>query len=281
MLRFKAVLFLLTILVISTVLVACSSGPSKPQPGTPGFFWVGAKETFSAGDYLKTCENLDRAAKGTEYEAKALPWVLVVSAGLVNGYSDLADAFDKGAREARANPTPFRKYVANFRRAARPLTLQFAEHFQHFQKLEKAEQVELAFPFPPGSATEPPLLAKVKEAMVLPAAQVEDLQSKMLARAILLETADVTGSGEDSSKALLLFQAGDVKVPRAVFMMGMSRALSNAAELYSKKRLDEADRARIFYQLSLDSLKGLPESLELKAITNKCEKALKALPPTT
>lgn len=207
--------------------------------------------------------------------------MLVVNAGLVNGYMDLADAFDKGAHEAKTNPTPFRKDVSNFRRAARPLTLQFAERYQSFQKLAKTEQIELAFPFPPGSAAEPPLLSQVKQGTVYSPAQADDLQAKMLARAIILETADVTGSGEDTSKALQLFQAGEVKIPRATFLMGMARALGNAAELYSKKRLDEGDRARIFYQLALDTLKQVPESLETKAFSDKFQKALKALGPAT
>jgi len=279
--RFRPILLFLTICAVSVVFVACSSGPSKPQPGTPGFFFLGAKETFTAGDYLKTCENLDKAARGAEYEAKALTWNLVLNAGVIGGYIDLADAFDKGAREAKANPTPFRKNVANFRRAARPLTLQFAERFQHFQKLEKTPEIELASPFPPGSQAEPPLLAQVKEGNTITAIQVDDLQTKMIARAVILATADATGSGDDSSKALQMFQAGPVKIPRATFMMAMARALSNTSELYAKKHLDEADRMRIFCQLALDALKDVPDSLEVKALTAKLQKTLKDLPPAT
>ena len=51
---------------------SCSSGPQPPQPGTPAFFWAAAKETYRAGDFLKTSENLQRIlATDNEFSARA------------------------------------------------------------------------------------------------------------------------------------------------------------------------------------------------------------------
>ena len=51
---------------------SCSSGPQPPQPGTPAFYWAAAKETYRAGDFLKTREHLQRIlATENEFSARA------------------------------------------------------------------------------------------------------------------------------------------------------------------------------------------------------------------
>ena len=90
-----------TALVISLVAAAgfewsCSTS-TAPQPGTPPFYWAGAKEAFAAGDYDKASENLDRLLSGeNEFTARAQPMLLVITSGLVRGYADVADTLETG-----------------------------------------------------------------------------------------------------------------------------------------------------------------------------------------
>src|ERR1035438_6511457 len=98
---------------------SCSSGPQPPQPGTPAFYWAAAKETCRAGDFVKTSENLQRILGGeNEFSARARAWDAVISSGLAQGYMELADAWEAGARSNRLNPTPFRKQVSTLRSLA-------------------------------------------------------------------------------------------------------------------------------------------------------------------
>src|SRR5437868_2229127 len=74
---------------------SCSTGPQPPQPGSPAFFWNAAKETYRAGDYLKTSENLQRIlATDNEFTARARAWDTVISAGLTQAYMELADTWE-------------------------------------------------------------------------------------------------------------------------------------------------------------------------------------------
>lgn len=279
--RVKAVLSILTLICISLLWAACSSGPKGPEPGTPAFYWAAAKETFSSGDYMKTLDNLDRASKGAEFESKALAWSMVVNAGLVNGYQELADDFDRGAKANRSNPGAFRKQSSNYRRVARPLTLQLAEKYQKFQKANKDTETTLAFPFPNGSPAEAPIMAKVMGGNILPEAQLEDVQKLTLSRAMVLATARASGAGEDASKARAMFKNGDVKVPRATFLAGIAQALYEAGDMFNPKRLGEPDKVKLFSGMALDALKGAPDSPEKKSLTDKIQKTLKALKSTT
>jgi hypothetical protein len=278
--RAKAVFSLLTIICISIIFAACSSGPSAPRPGTPAFFWAAAKENFSSGDFMKANEQLDRAGKSSEFESKALTWSLVLSTGLVNGYGELADDFDKGAKANHTNPGAFRKQSSIYRRVARPLTMQLAEKFQAFQKTTDAE-VTLAFPFPSGTAVESPMMARVTGGTMLPETQREDAQRQVLSRTMILAASAAAGAGEDASKAQQLFKAGEVKVPRATFQVAMAQALFSAGDLYSPKSLSESDKVKLFCEMALDALKGVPDSLEVKALTERIQKTLKPLKQTT
>lgn len=270
----------LGVLVLSLTAVSCSSASKGPEPGTAAFYWASAKQSFSSGDFLKASENLDRAAKSSELAPQALPWSLVLNAGLIRGYSDLADSYELGAKANRSNPAPLRRQSSDYRRFARGLTLQLAEKYQAFQNT-KDEQVSLAFPFPSGTQAEPPLMGKVIQGIAPPQSEAEDAQRLALARAMILEASDAAGAGEDSSKAQQLFKNGEVKVPRSTFLIAMARALSVSATLYGPKKLDEPDRAKMFAQMASDALKGVPDSKDVKALNEQIQKTLKPLKKAT
>src|SRR5689334_21203136 len=118
----------------------CSSGPTPPQPGTPEFIWAAAKSTYAAGDFEKAKDNLAQLAKGeSAYATRARGMALVLSAGIAQGYIDLADNFEAGARANRANPTPFHRRVNLFRSQASAAAMESAELLHEFQGSPKAE----------------------------------------------------------------------------------------------------------------------------------------------
>ncbi len=259
----------------SLLIVSCSSGSNGPQPGTPGFYWIGARETFTQGDYLKTMDNLDRAMKGAEYTARARPWSLVVTSGLVRGYMDLADSYEIGAKAARTKSSAFRKQVMDLRRYARVTSLQYVENLRAFVKSNPEPQVTLAFPFPSGSAAEPPTLSKITSGLMPLQADVDVLQRAVLSRAVILQTSLAAGAGDDSAKAQEMFKAGEVKVPLNDFMYAMAQSLHDQAQLYGPKKLSEPDKVALFAEEAIGAMKGVPETKEIKTFNQKLQKVLK------
>ena len=66
---------------IPVILIAnsCSTGPEPARMGTPPFYWLAAKETFTAADYVKTNNHLEQLTKSdNEFTSRALPWRLVL-----------------------------------------------------------------------------------------------------------------------------------------------------------------------------------------------------------
>jgi hypothetical protein len=263
----------LALLAANLILFSCSTS-SAPQPGTPAFYWAAAKETYNAGDYQKTIEHLGNIlSTQNEFVARAQPWMLVLTSGMSRGYMDLGDAFEAGAKANRAQTTAFRRQVNTYRGSASRLALQFAETFGNFQS--KDEYVTLAFPYPTGSPTEVVLLTKVANGVLPPAPEIDTAQKRAIERAVLLATCRAAGAQDDPAKAQDLLKTADAKVPRATFVYAMASALFESSQLYTRGKMDDPDKMKIFCSRAQDALKQLPASKETDDLNKKIEAFLK------
>ncbi|MGO4880462.1 MAG: hypothetical protein ACLP59_06515 [Bryobacteraceae bacterium] len=253
--------------------MSCATN-NAPQPGTPGFYWTAAKQTYAAGDYQKASESLVNIVSGqNEYVERALPWTLVLTSGMAQGYLDLAKAFDAGAHINRAQVTNFRRQASTYRGNANTLALQFAEAFAKFQG--KDEYVTLSFPYPTGSPTEDQLIGKVEGGAWLRDADLEAVQKHAIERAVLLATCRAAGAKNDPAKVLDMLKNSDAKVPRAAFMEAMASALFEQSQLYAHNAMDQPDKMKVFCDRAEDALKGIPSSKESQDLDKKIRAAMK------
>jgi hypothetical protein len=260
------------------VLYSCS-GPVPPQPGTPGFYFLAAKETFAAGDYMKTIEHLDNLLlKDTgEYAARALPWSLILTSGMAAGHMETADAYEKGAKLNKADLLTFRRQMDLNRGQAGRLVLQFADRFEAFNKLT-LDSVPLAFGVPKGSAAEVPQLLRITTGAAPSAIDVETAEQRAIERNVILAACKAIGSPDDPAKAAQLLGAPDAKVPRATFELAMATSLFAMARLYAPDKLYDPEKMTILCQRAQNALKSVPESNDTKELTQEIVHALKQLP---
>jgi hypothetical protein len=263
------------LLCVFLLAFGCSSTTAPPAKGTPAFYWQAARETYAAGDYVKTVDHLERlTAVESEFSARGLPWLLVMTSGMSKGYLDLADSFENGARVRKADPAPFRKSMSEYRGRAGRASLQFAEAMARFQNL-KGGNVELAFPYPAGSATQPQLLTKITMGGYVQGTEQATAERRALERAVLLQTCRAAGSENDAAKAQELFKAGSVQVERSVFLMALATSLHDQAQIYGRRKLDEPDKLKIFCARALSVLKEIPETKQTKDLVKKINVTLK------
>lgn len=273
--------FIVLVLVcLVLILAGCSSAPPAAQPGSPAFIWGAAKSTYAAGDFLKASDNLVQLDKSdNEFTARSMPWSIVLTTGIARGYSDLADNFDAGGRENRANPAPFRRQATLFRGYASGAAIQTAESLHRLMTSEagKAEKIALDFAYPSGSQAEPVQLQRISKGMLFPEAEVEGIQKAMVQRGVLLSVARAVGAGDDTAKALDVFQKGNVSVDRATFLLEMARSLQEQADLFGPKKLDQPNRAKLLFNQAEEALKATPDGKARKDIQGKIDKARKAM----
>ena len=263
------------VLSLNLAVFSCSNAPGPPQKGTPAFYWSAAKETYAAGDYSKTIEHLEQLSSSeNEYSIRARPWLLVMTSGIARGYMSLADTFEAGARARERDTAIFRRNANNYRTAASRAALQFAETFAKFQG-NKDENVPLAFSYPAGSTAQIPALTKVANGMAPPGAELETIQKRSLSRGVLLEACRAVGAPDDPAKAQEVFKAASAQVPRAVFVMAMADSMHQQAQLYSRTKLDDPDKYKIFSTRALEALSTIPESKQTKELKLKIDASFK------
>lgn len=257
-----------------TILSSCSSQPSGAKPGTPGFFWGAARETFAAGDYSKTLDHLDNLlSTDNEYAARALPWYLVLSAGMTNGDIELAEAYDAGAHANRSDTSPFQKQRNDYRKAGGQMALRLAEKYNGFGKM--SGDVALVFGFPRGGAGEVTQLTKVYKGMMPMAADIEAIERQTVEKNVLQMACQAAGAANDPAKAQALLSAPDAKVPMATFQLAMAGALQKAADLFARDKLDDPRKVESLCQMAQNALKGVPDSKSVKDLNAKIQNSLK------
>jgi len=255
-------------------LMSCSSGPSQPAMGSPGFYWQGAREVIKAGDYMKTLQNLDNVlTTDNEYTARALPWDLVLKSGVAQGYMEAADNFDLGAHNSR-DPSTFRRQVSTDRATASGLALQFAEDFGKIEKL-KGDTVTLEFSYPPGNAAPVTQFTRVANGIALTPTETEAAQRHAVERGVLLATCRAAGATNDTAKTEELLKTGTATVPRATFMAAMADSLFRFSQLYSRNKLDEPQKRDALMERAQAALTGLPETKDIKNLKDDMQAAVK------
>jgi hypothetical protein len=237
------------------VLLTSCSGPSGSDTTSAAFYWNAAKETYVAGDYLKTLDDLDRLMDNqNEYTARAVPWSLVLSAGMAKGYMELADYYTAGARANKAQALAFRRKANEYRTMASPLALRFAQNVEKMDKLP-AGAVPVAFPMPKGSANFPELLNRVGGGELLAGADMDNAQTLALQRNVLLAVCDAVGAPNDMAKAEDILTHVST-ASHATFGKAISQMLESAGKLYGRNALDEPEKVAILHQRAQTVLNG-------------------------
>jgi hypothetical protein len=246
------------------------------QPGTPAFYWAAARETYKAGDYLKTSDNLGQIVRSdNEFTARGRLWLILVSSGIAQGDAELADVYDLGARANRANPAPFRRKASVLRTSASAAALDFADAFHRFQDSAKEPSVTFEFDFPAGSAGQPPELKKISSGIVLQESEAEMLRKAMVRRGVVLSVCRAMGAGDVPAKALEIFKSGTRQVPRDAFRLEMAGLLNEQAQLFGPAKLDQPPRVKLLCGEAMEALESMPPSKSVKETMGKVHGTLK------
>jgi hypothetical protein len=265
-------------LAFTFLATSCSTGPRPPEPGTPAFFWGAAQQTFKSGDLLKADDDLLEILQGeNDFTARARVWQIALSAGIVRGADELAAAYESGARMNRANPGPFRKNVTQLRNLAGHSALDFAQQVHNLVTKDKSPQIALEFPFPPGSAVEPPALRKVYAGVVSQESEAASLETVMLQRGVVQTVCKLVGNPDDSAKSLDLFKTTPVQVKRETFLGAAARLLYDESQVFGSSKLDQPLRLKALCDEALEVLGAVPETNDTKALAAKIQATLKKL----
>jgi hypothetical protein len=256
--------------------ISCSKGPAPAKPGTPAFYWSAANQAYRSGDSIKTAEYLGQvAATENEFTTRARVWSMVVASGLTQGYMELGDAYENGARMNRSNPAAFRKQAAVARAAAAQASMQYTEAIHRFMEGAKEAAIPLAFEMPAGATEEPATLGKLAKGILPLGAEADSLHKAMLERGLVLRACRAVGQKDDIAKAAAVYRAGTV--PRETFLLGMAQTMYEQSELFGPKKLDQPRRVSLLCTEALEALGLIPPTKETRALERRIQSTLKKM----
>lgn len=269
-------LFIVVALGLAT---GCTPGGRRAaQPGTAAFSWAEAQDGYRTGDLLKTDHALLKLA-GTEsaFTAQARVWQLVVSAGLTDGFSGLADAYEAGSLRAGAGSMRFRTEASKLRSAAATTALEFAQAIHNTAEtaVSPDQNVTFAFGFPPGSAVPPEGLLKISSGVWLGDSARQLVERSMLQRGVLRAVSAAVGFPEDAAKARVFFETSPLTMPHEAFVTSMAGLLYEQSELFGPRRMDRPERLKLMCHEALTALQSLPLTEDRKELITKIQGSLK------
>jgi hypothetical protein len=264
---------------VAMLLVACSA--PTPRPTGDAATYQDAKDMFKKGRFDRTLEFTEGLAQQKppkEFTQRAQVLRLVTYGGLMQGYKDLAEGYDKGS-EATKNPhfqVEYKRLRNDALHAGGQAALGLGE-VAH--SLTEGGQIEkeliLDAPYP---ASEGPLevaeLIKVRSG-----AWIEPEQQEAAAKAAQLKGIDeVLGAvvGGDRSKARNAMNAGPVKIEGADFAIFLGRQLVDATEFFDRKHLADYQKLKLLCGVADESATAALALLKEKPNTDK-EKAAKKI----
>jgi hypothetical protein len=270
---------LLLVVGVTAFLAGCSSGSATADPGTPAFLWNAAAQTYHNGDLAKANYNLSELQQSDNvFAPRARIWQVVLAAGMARGYSELADAYEAGAKFNRDNSLPFHKQVTDLRAQANHAAMDFTQAVHSFAAQDPSADVQLSFELPPGSAVEPPSLRKVFAGIILPDAEAQALETAMVERGVIRVLCLANGVGEDSAQVLVKYKANEVKTSRATFLYAAAKTLFEASDIFASNRLDQPQRRKVMCDEALVALSSVPETKDSVLLVTRIQNVLRKIP---
>jgi hypothetical protein len=264
-------------LAFASVSIGCNAAnkPAPPKPGTIAHSWMVEEEAYKAGDYKRANEQLAKlVSTRSEYMERAKLRSFVITSGVVNGYREMADAYESAARTNRALTSDYRKRMSDARRSASQSVMMMVQNLHDYIKDNKDAKIAFDFDFPGGKSAEPLQLAKLKKGLALQPSDHEVLERAMLERGVVQVAADVAGAPGDLEKAKSQFR----EPPKEAFLLAMARVLHDSADLYSPNKLDEPRRLHVLCTEALSALAAVPAGPDRKQIEAKIRELMKKHP---
>ena len=245
---------------------------APPKAGTLAHSWFTVSASYKAGDYQRSMEQLTRVATAqSEYRAKARVWLVVVAGGIADGYLQLSNAYEDGAKLNKAVASDYRNQVRELRNIANNAALAFAETMHDIMDEQKDPKFAIDFDFPAGGSAEPMQLSKIRKGLPMQAADHEVARKKMAEAGVVKFAALLAGSPADIEKARQQFTTSN----RDAVLMGVATNLVSVADLYSQKKMDIPKRGNALCKEATEVLALVPDSKEKKALDTKTKDALK------
>ncbi len=204
---------------------------------------------------MRAIETADQLTEpGNEYMSRAVPFAMVLTSGVADGYMELADYFAAGAKSNKMRALEFQRKASDYRALANHIVLRFAENVKKMDRIT-GDSVQLAFGPPKGSAVDTPMLNQIARG-IMPSPQDEEaVVAIVLDHGVLKAVCNAAGAPNNVAKASELLQKSEFLVRRSKYMQATADQLEKGSQLYARNKLDDSSKLSMLHQMSQDALR--------------------------
>ncbi len=224
-------------------LLGCNGGPAAPKGGSPEWHWDNAGFYYDRGEFAKMSAELDNvASRETPLKERARVWRAALLMGLSRGYMEVGDAYRAAIEESPKLRPNYEAPLQQINREARQFAIELTESLGDLDKAWGTDDVICQFPFPPDSATVPPVMEGIREGQDVSAEQVATASKRTVLRGIVLAATEFCGFGEGVEfvkTAQAAFEAGPITISNDDARFATAKILLDVSLIFSRKRLDD------------------------------------------
>ncbi|HXY01644.1 MAG TPA: hypothetical protein VEI54_12045 [Candidatus Limnocylindrales bacterium] len=280
---------LFVLLVLSVLLVACSSTPptsiSERQLGD-------AKNNLKSSDFKAALDNLSNAIKSAKNDSlrqQALVLRVALVTALADANEQLAEAYYTGAKQplAHSNTGAFNKARSDYSNAARDYLMDAMQSVLDQRSKLGADPMSIEVAFPGFTGGEDQGLAKIKSGELIAEAERVNTELQLERNCLAEVLAGFVGTGQDLNKARGIFNAGKVDVDPRVYIVTLSDEFMHTGAMFDTRWNNQPEKFRTVNQVVLGNLEVASKLLatkpdkDLEARVKKmhadCDKCLKKI----
>ncbi len=203
---------------VSLVLLSCSSAtkPAGPAVDTPQWFWQGAVESYSAGDFEDSLEYLDKLVEKPDPLARDAALLRsILLAGLAKGHLEIADAAREAIRKRPGLASEWQGTLGSESGRGRQAAFTLVESLDQLEQAFSDGPLEMRFPFPPGGPGRSPVVHALEAGNPPAKGQLDAAVAHTLRRHVLLVVSRLVGAGESAADAQAAFDPGPAELSAA------------------------------------------------------------------
>jgi hypothetical protein len=266
--------------LLSLILIASCSAPVPPPKGV-AYEFDAAKDMFKKGQYNRALEFADGASTATppnEFTERSRVLQVVIYSGLVNGYTELVDAYGEGTEKTK-NPQfqgEFSRLRHDYLQYGSRAALGLGEVAQRITEGDTvSKEYTLEAPYP--SAEGPVEVEQLKHVMEGAWIEPEDQEAAATdAQRKGIDDALAGLFGGDRAKARAAMEAGPVKIDGADFAIYLGGQVLHGAKLFDLKHMRDLQKMRVLCNVADQAAKAALALLKENPNKDK-EKAAKKL----
>jgi hypothetical protein len=257
--------WIISVVAISILLLACSNAPTTSEGTTP---FVDAKNNFKVSDFSAALTNLDKAIKWTHDDAVRQESIMLRTAlvtALADANKQMAEACYTGAKQpaGQGHTGAFYQKRSDYYKTAQGYLMDAMQAVMDQRGKMSATPVSVEVSYPGFMATNA-ALTKIKLGQEATDSEGVSAELQQTRNSFAIVLAEIAGAGQDANKGQQAYSSGKVDVDPRVYLLELSNSFLQIGQMFDFHGLNSLDKQRTVIDVVHGNLDAVDKMLVAK-----------------